>query len=310
MRLLARLLVPLLLLGAGAAWFASGWFEVAPDEEAVVLRLGRHVRTAGPGLHWHARLLERVETRAVTATLQEEFGYRTLDPGPPPRYEDKPDEKLMLSGDANLVNVEFVVQYRIADLGDYLFRVAEPAAVIRDVGESAMREVVGQRPIDDVLEATKGPIEAEARERMQQSLDAYGAGVEVLAVRLQDVIPPDEVREAFADVAGATQDRERAILDAQGYADQLLPVARGEASEQTAQARGYKETRVRTAQGEAARFTALLVEYERAPAVTRERLWLETVEAILPGMEKVILEEGGAAQVLPYLPLGRPERKP
>jgi membrane protease subunit HflK len=310
MRLLARLLVPLVLLGLAAAWFATGWFEVAPDEEAVVLRLGRHVRTVGAGLHWHARFLERVETRAVTATLQEEFGYRTLDPGPPPRYEDRPDEKRMLSGDANLVNVEFVVQYRIADLSHHLFRVAEPAAVIRDVGESAMREVVGQRPIDDVLEATKGPIESEARERMQQLLDAYEAGVEVLAVRLQDVIPPDEVREAFADVAGAAQDRERAILDAQGYAEQVLPVARGEASEKTAQARGYKESRVLTAQGEADRFTALLAEYERAPAVTRERLWLETVESILPGMEKVILEEGGAVRVLPYLPLGRAEKRP
>jgi len=310
MRFLARLLAPLALLGALVVWFASGWFEVAPDEQAVVLRLGRLARSVGPGLHWHARFLERYEARAVTATLQEEFGYRTLDPGPPPKYEDRPDEKRMLSGDANLVNVEFVVQYRIADLASYLFRVADPPAVIRDVGESAMREVVAQRPIDDVLEATKGPIESEARERMQQTLDGYGAGVEVLAVRLQDVVPPDEVREAFADVAGAGQDRERMILEARGYADQVLPAARGQASEKTAQARGDKEGRVLIARGEAERFSALLAEYQLAPAITRERLWLETVEAILPGMEKVIVEEGGTDRVLPYLPLGRPERKP
>jgi membrane protease subunit HflK len=310
MRFLARLLVPLALLGALAAWFASGWFEVAPDEEAVVLRLGRLSRTVGPGLHWHARFVERVEARAVTATLQEEFGYRTVDPGPPPKYQDQPDEKRMLSGDANLVNVEFVVQYRISNLADHLFRVADPTTVLRDVAQSAMREVVGQRPIDDVLEATKGPIEAEARDRMQATLDDYGAGVQVLSVRLQDVVPPEEVREAFADVAGASQDRERMILDAQGYADQVLPVARGEASERTAQARAHRESAVLEAQGAAERFSALLVEYEKAPAITRERLWLETVEAILPGMEKVIVEEGGADRVLPYLPLGRAQRAP
>jgi membrane protease subunit HflK len=308
MRLLTRLLVPLALLAVAAAWFATGWFEVAPDEETVVLRLGRHVRTVGPGLHWHARFLEKTETRTVTSTLREEFGYRTIDPGPPPSFEDRPDEKRMLSGDANLVNVEFVVQYRIADLASHLFRVADPVSVMRDVAQSAMREVVAQRPIDDVLEATKGPIESEARERIQQTLDGYGAGIQVLAVRLQDVVPPEEVREAFADVAGAAQDRERMILDAQGYADQVLPVARGEASEKTAQARGYKESVVLEAQGEADRFSAILAEYERAPAVTRERLWLETVEAILPGMQKVIVEEGGAERVLPYLPLGRAEK--
>lgn len=305
MRLLARLLLPLALAVAALGYAAAGWYEVAPDEGGVVLRLGRLARSVGPGLHWHARGLERVEIRPVTATLQEEFGYRTLEAGPPPRYEHRPDEKQMLSGDANLVGVEFVVQYRISDLAGYLFRVADPQAVLRDVALASMREVVGQRPIDDVLEQTKGPIEAEARERIQASLDAVGIGIEAVGVRLQDVDPPDEVKDAFADVAGAAQDRERAVLDAQGYAESVVPKARGEASEKTNEARSYRERRVLAAQGEADRFRALLTEYQKAPAITRERLYLETLEAILPGMEKVIIEGGQSDRVLPYLPLGR-----
>lgn len=310
MRLLARLLLPLALAVAGLGYAAIGWYEVAPDEGGVVLRLGRLARSVGPGLHWHAAGVERVEIRPVTATLQQEFGYRTLEPGPPPRYEPRPDEKQMLSGDANLVGVEFVVQYRISDLAGYLFRVADPEAVLRDVALASMREVVGQRPIDDVLEQTKGPIEAEARVRIQAALDALGIGIEAVGVRLQDVDPPEEVKDAFADVAGAAQDRERAVLEAQGYAESVVPRARGEASEKTNEARSYRERRVLGAQGEADRFRALLVEYQKAPAITRERLYLETLEAILPGMEKVIIEAGQSDRVLPYLPLGRPGERP
>jgi membrane protease subunit HflK len=310
MRLLGRLLLPFALALAALGYASIGWFQVAPDEGGVVLRLGRLSRSVGPGLHWHASGLERVETRAVTATLQEEFGYRTLDAGPPPRYEHRPDEKVMLSGDANLVGVEFVLQYRIADLAGYLFRVADPPAVLRDVALASMREVVGQRPIDDVLEQTKGPIEAEARVRIQAALDAVGIGIEVVGVRLQDVDPPEDVKDAFADVAGAAQDRERAVLDAQGYAESVVPRARGEASEKTNEARSYRERRVLAAQGEADRFRALLAEYQKAPAVTRERLYLETLEAILPGMEKVIIEGSQSDRVLPYLPLGRRGERP
>ncbi len=310
MRLLARLLLPFAVAVAALGYAATGWFQVAPDEGGVVLRLGRLERSLGPGLHWHARGLERVEIRPITATLQEEFGYRTLEAGPPPRYEDRPHEKQMLSGDANLVGVEFVVQYRIADLAGYLFRVADPPALLRDVALASMREVVGQRPIDDVLEQTKGPIEAEARERVQSALDAVGMGVDVLGVRLQDVDPPDEVKDAFADVAGAAQDRERAVLEAQGYAESVVPKARGEASEKTNQARAYRESRVLGAEGEADRFRALLAEYQKAPAITRERLYLETLEVILPGMEKVIIEGGQSDRVLPYLPIGRGAGRP
>ena len=302
---LRRATLALLILAAVAVYAFFGFFTVAADEEAVVLRIGRYARTLGPGLQWRALGIERFESRRVTSTIEEEFGYRTIDAGPPPEYEDRPAEKRMLSGDANIVNVEFVVQYRIADLRKFLFSVNDPSRVVRDASLAAMREVVAEQPIDDVLTAAKGPIEEAARQSIQNILDSYDAGVRIQNVRLQDVEPPEAVKEAFADVASAEQDRERMILEAQGYADQILPRARGQAQETLNQAQGYRESRILTAQGEARRFSALLVEYEKAPRVTRERLYLETLEAILPGMEKVLLDRGNAEAILPYLPLGR-----
>lgn len=306
MKVFRRLLIALLFLGIlGGVYAWAGLFQVAPDEQAVVLRLGKYKRTVEPGLRWHARGLERIYKQRVTITQELEFGYRTKSLGPPPEYEDHPEEKRMLTGDANLVDVEFVVQYRIIDLFDYLFRVQDVPKVIRDVSQAAMREVVAKSPIDDVLTAVKGPIQDEAGVRIQQLLDGYRAGVRIQSVQLQDVEPPDPVQAAFADVASAEQDRERLILEAQGYADQVLPRARGEGQELLSQARAYRETRVLLSRGEAKRFEALLTEYKRAPEVTWERLYLETLESILPRMEKVIIEEGHAEKVLPYLPIGR-----
>jgi membrane protease subunit HflK len=301
--------VTLAILAAAGACAWLGVYQVAPDEEAIVLRLGSYHRTVGPGLRWRVPGLERYETRAVTVTIEEEFGYRTVESGPPPVYEDRPGEKRMLSGDANIVNVEFVLQYRIDGLREFLLRVAGAPGIVREAAQAAIREVVAEQPIDDVLTA-RGPIETEAEQRIQEVLDAYEAGVRVISVRLQDVEPPDEVKEAFADVESAKQDRERQIFEAQGYADQVVPRARGRAEELLNESRGYKERRVQEARGEADRFTALLAEYERAPEVTRERLYLETLEEILPRMEKVLVDEGKVEGVLPYLPLGRRGERP
>ena len=309
MKFLVRLGFALLLSGIlGGVYLWAGLIQVEPDEQAVVLLLGGYARTMEPGLRWHARGLERVHKRRVTATQELEFGYRTKAPGPPPEYEDRPEEKRMLTGDANLANVEFVVQYRIINLANYLFRVKDVPDVIRDVSQAAMREVVAKSPIDDVLTAVKGPIEDEARARIQQLLDGYGAGVRIQSVQLQDVEPPAPVQAAFADVASAEQDRETLILEARGYADQVVPRARGEAQELLNQAQAYRETRVLVSRGEAKRFEAILAEYKRAPEVTRERLYLETLESILPRMDKVIIEEGHSDKVLPYLPIGRKGR--
>ncbi len=285
-----------------------GVYEVEPDEEAVVLRLGAYNRTSESGLQWYAPWLERVEIHRVTVTREEEFGYRTITPGPPAQYEDQPEEKRMITGDENLVSLEFVVQYRIASLRDYLFHVTPPVEdLVRDVAQEAIRAVVGLRLTDEVLTEARGPIEDSTKLRIQEVLDGYEAGIYIQSVQLQDVQPPDPVKDAFAEVTSAEQDRERMVLEARGYADKVVPEARGSAAEMLNQARGYKESHILLAQGEADRFRALLVEYLKAPEVTRSRLYIETLEEILPQMDKVIMEQGSTDRILPYLPVGRRE---
>ncbi len=306
-----RVLPILVLLVALGFWASTGFYDVAPDEQAVVLRLGRYARTVEPGRFlWHARGIESVFKQRVTTTLREEFGYRTKSLGPPAEVEEHPEEKAMLTGDENLVDVDFVVQYRIRDLADWLFgiRSEEREDVIRDAARATVRAIVARNPVDLVL-TQRGPIQDEIRLQLQALLDQYRAGVHVQSVQLQDVDPPAAVREAFADVTSAAQDRESAVLEAQGYADKVVPNARGRAEEALNQARGYREQRILEAQGQVAKFSSLLIEYQRAPAVTRERLYLETMEQILPGMDKVIMEDG-SDRVVPYLPLERRGGKP
>ena len=306
MKLAGRYAALLIVLGAIGIYLSLGVYEVAPDEEAVVLRLGAYHRTTGSGLQWYAPGIERLELHRVTVTREEEFGYRTITPGPPAQYDDQTEEARMITADENLVSLEFVVQYRISNLYDYLFNLTPPVAdLVRDVAQASIRAVVGQRQIDDVLTQARGPIGAATRQRIQTILDEYGAGIHVQSVQLQDVQPPEGVKEAFAEVTSAEQDRERTVLQAQGYADKVVPEARGAAAEMLNQARGYRESRILRAQGEADRFLALLTEYQKAPEVTRSRLYIETLEVILPDIEKVIMQEGNTDRVLPYLPIGR-----
>jgi membrane protease subunit HflK len=303
----AARLLPLLILGIAAAiWASQGFYDVAADEQAIVLRLGRYHGTVEPGrFRWFAPGIDKVLKERVTTTQRLEFAYRSK-PGTAGEVEEHPDEKQMLTADENLVDVDFVVQYRISEVRDYLlnFRPEEREQVIRDAARSVTRSVVAQNPIDQVLTA-RGLIHETVREQLQRVLDGYGAGVRVQSVQLQDVAPPEPVREAFADVTGAQQDRERAVLEAQGYADKVVPEARGKSEEIKNLAYAYRQRRILEAQGETQKFKALLTEYEKAPEVTRQRLYLETLEQILPKMDKVILEKSGADSVLPYLPLGR-----
>jgi membrane protease subunit HflK len=301
---LARRLVPLLIvLGLAAGYGFLCIYEVKPDEQAVVLFLGRHTRTVGSGLHFRAFGLETVEIRRLTVE-REEFGFRTVS-AETKEYEGRPEERSMVCNDGNVVDVQFVVLYRIANLGEYLFRVANPEGAIRGAAMATMREVVSTQPVDGVLTGSRGPIESEARLRLQQVLDRYGTGVRIQSVELQEVQAPEAVRAAFRDVLAAEQDRERTILEAKGYRDALVPEARGDKEALINQARGYREQRILRAQGEADRFNQLLVEYRRAPEVTRDRLYIETIEEIFPSMEKVIIENGATENLLPYLPLGR-----
>ena len=210
----------------------------------------------------------------------------------------------MLTGDENIVNVQFSVQYKIGDPVKYLFNVSAPTALVRNAAEAAMREVIGNSQIDSAITDGKLKIQSEATQLLQEILDRYGAGIQVIAVQLQDVHPPQEVIDAFKDVASAREDKSRIINEAEAYRNEILPKARGQAAAMRNQAEAYTATRVQTAQGEAARFDALRQEYEKAPKVTKQRLYYETAEDILARSgEKVLMDGSSAERVMPYLPL-------
>ncbi len=211
----------------------------------------------------------------------------------------------MITGDTNLVNAPFTLQYKISNLRDYMLKLTNPEQVVRDVAQSSIRTIIGSYPIDDVLTRRKGQIAMDTRDRMQRVLDSYGAGVQILEVQLGDFQPPEPVKEAFVEVTSAEQDRERKVLEAEGYADKVVPEARGSAAEVINRAEAYKQSRILRAQGEADRFESILAEYRDNEDVTRARLYIETLEEILPRMDKVIMEQGQTDRVLPYLPVGR-----
>ena len=291
-----------------ALWLLSGIYIVNPDEEGVVLRFGKYDRSTGPGPHYALPMpLESVYKPKVTQVLRSEVGYRnvgqstTFQQG---RVKTMPREASMLTGDENVVNVQFSVQYKIKDAVQFLFNVADPIALVHNAAEAAMREVIGNNLIDAAITDGKLQIQNDATQLLQVILDRYGAGIQVLAVQLQDVHPPQEVVEAFKDVASAREDKSRIINEAEAYRNALLPGARGEASAIRNEAEAYSATRVQHAEGAANRFTALLQQYEKAPEVTKQRLYYEAMEEILQKSEEKVVMDGGAAQrALPYLPL-------
>lgn len=302
-----------LMLGGGAAllvllWLLSGIYIVNPGEEGVVLRFGKYNRTVGPGPHYALPSpIETVYKPQVARIMRSEVGYRsagesrTFQQG---QVRGIPAEASMLTGDENIVNVQFSVQYRIADPVAYLFNVYEPDAMVRNAAEAAMREVIGNSLIDAAITDGKLQIQAEATQLLQTILDRYGAGIDVIAVQLQDVHPPDEVRDAFKDVASAREDKSRIINEAEAYRNELLPRARGEAAALRNEAEAYRAMRVQNAEGAAARFTAVSEEYAKAPRVTGQRLYYEAVEDILKNAgDKVVLDGKIPEKVLPYLPL-------
>lgn len=290
-------------------WFASGIFIVGPDERGIVLRFGEAVREVGPGPSWHLPWpIEEVLKPSVTQIRKEEFGFRTVDVGPPARYRAVEPESLMLTGDGNIVKLEFIVQYRVKPepdaATDFLFNVRDPRGTLRVASEAAMRQVVGSNKIDDALTDERQRIQAEAQIAMQSILDEYHSGIEIVTVQLQDVQPPDEVSDAFKDVISAEQDKERMINEARGYANDVVPKARGQAAKLINQADGYRQAKIQQATGESERFIALFDEYSKAKNITRTRLYLEAMEEIMPKIDKVLIDESGS-QVVPYLPLER-----
>jgi membrane protease subunit HflK len=301
----ALLLIGLAVLGA---WASLGLYQLNPGQSAIILRLGRHVDTVTrPGLEWH--LPAPLETRTVVDVdkiEQQSFGA----PGDEEGSADVSQAELeasMQTRDNNIVRVSFVVRYLVKDAFESRYRVAAPRETLRDASQAAIREVVGRMTIDGVLSEQRGAVQADTEQILQDILDAYESGLHIDGVELQEVQPPSEVKAAFDDVIGAAQDASRKVNEAEGYRNEVVPAARAEAAERIAGADGYRDSRIAEATGEAERFRALAAEYKKAPRVTEKRLYLETMEAILPSVEKVIVEPG-TTQLLPYLPLGRSGR--
>ncbi|MGI6245151.1 MAG: FtsH protease activity modulator HflK [Pseudochelatococcus sp.] len=294
-------------LGAVLLWLATGFYTVRPDEVGLNLIFGKYVGKTGEGLRYNFPYpVGSVIKPRVTTVNTIEVGQRTGDTTQRISQREVPEESLMLTGDENIVDINFTVQWQVSPTNPehYVFNLKNPDASIKAVAESAMREEVGRRNIQAVLTTDRGPIEAEVRRLMQVQLDEYGAGVEIRQVQLQKVDPPQQVIDAFRDVQAARQDQDRVRNEAETYASRVVPEARGEAARIVQAAEGYREGVVADARGAAARFTQVYETYKTAPAVTRERMFIETIEKVLGASDKVILDHGVGQGALPLLPLG------
>ena len=305
----AWVIIPLALV---VIWLASGFYRVQPAEQGVVLRFGAWHRTTQPGLNWHFPApIESVLTPEVTRVNRVEVGFRSAtDTTRAAADHDVPNESLILTGDENIVDINFVLLWQIKDAGQFLFNIRDPEQTVKAVAESVMREIIGETPFAEATTEGRGNIELQAREQMQATLDAYSAGILVTQVQLQKVDPPSEVIDAFRDVQRAQADRERAQNEAEVFANDILPRARGEAERLVQEAQAYRQEVVADAEGDAQRFLAVYNEYAKAPDVTTRRLYLETMEQVLRDMNKVVIDSAAAGSgVVPYLPLPELERR-
>jgi membrane protease subunit HflK len=296
----------LIVLGAIALWMLSGFYRVQTDEQGVVLRFGKYIGERQPGLNYHLPWpIETVLVPKVTSSRRLDIGMRLIeDPRRGSSTRDVPEESLMLTGDENIVDVDFTVLWKVKDAANFLFNVQNPEGTIKAVAESAMREVIGRSTIQPILTGARQNIEQAVHELMQKTLDSYGTGVVITQVQMQKVDPPSQVIDAFRDVQAARADAERAQNEAQTYANRVVPEARGRASQIQQAAEAYREQTVAEAKGQASRFTKVYDEYKKAPEVTRKRIYLETMEHVLSGVNKTIIDPSvSKSGVVPYLPL-------
>ncbi len=297
-----RFLFPLFVAIVVIVILSKGFYTVDSGEEAVVLRFGKHVETvATSGLKWKIPFIDRVYKVKVSEVKRLEFGFRTVKEGAAAQYEDVHAESLMLTGDENLINVETIVQYRIVDIEKFLFQVTKGEEALRVAAESTIRRVVANHPMDAALTEDKLSIQQEIRDDLQAICDSYHLGISITAVQLQDVYPPVEVNDAFKDVASAREDRTSYINQAETYANEIIPQARGNAAEAINQAEAFKERRIAEATGDVALFNSILAEYKLGKGVTRTRLYLEMMEEILPGIKVYIVDEQG--NTVKWLPM-------
>jgi membrane protease subunit HflK len=306
--------IGLIVLAAVAIWGFSGFFRVDPDELGVVLRFGKYVRDAHPGLNFHLPYpIESALTPKVTRVNRVDIGMRAVEePRRGPANLNVPEESLMLTGDENIVDVDFSVFWLIKPngVGDYLFNIQQPEGTVKAVAESAMREVVGHSEIQPILTGARQNVEVAVQDLMQRTLDHYGAGVQVTQVQLQKVDPPAQVLDSFRDVQAARSDAERAQNEAQTYANRVVPESRGRAAQITQAAEAYREQTVAEATGQSSRFLKIYDEFKKAPEVTRQRMYLETMERVFGGTDKIIIDSGAQNGVVPYLPLNELTRRP
>ena len=287
-------------------WTLSGLYRVLPDEQGVVLRFGKFVSTTQPGLNYHIPFpIESVITPKVTKVNRIDIGFRSeRDTGfTSSGVADVPEESLMLTGDENIVNIDFSVFWVIKDAGKFLFKIQDPQGTVKAAAETAMREVIAKSRIQPILTEGRSAIEIESQAIIQNILDEYNSGIEVTQVQTQKADPPDQVIDAFRDVQAARADMERSKNEAEAYANDVIPRARGEAAKILQAAEAYKKEVVAKAEGEASRFLSIYNEYAKAKKVTQERMYLETMEKVLADINKIIIDKNSGSGVVPYLPL-------
>ncbi|QKT04698.1 FtsH protease activity modulator HflK [Ectothiorhodospiraceae bacterium 2226] len=283
--------IGLIFVVAIVIWALSGIYIVDEGKRGVVLMFGAYHTTTLPGPHWHPRFIQSVEVVDIEQVRGVELGMRA-------------DERLMLTQDENIVDIRFVVQYRVNDAHNYLFNVRDPDGTLRQAMESAVREIVGKSTLDFVITGGRTQVAMQTHELMQQILDNYQAGLEVTSVNMQDAQPPEQVQEAFADAVRAREDEERLKNEAEAYANDIIPRARGQAARILEEADGYRARMIAEAEGQSSRFSQVLAEYQRAPDVTRERLYIETIESVFSSTNKVLVDVKGANNMM-FLPLDR-----
>jgi len=298
--------IGLILIILALVWVASGLYRVLPDEQGVVLRFGKFIKTTQPGLNYHFPVpIETVQTPKVTKVNRMDIGFRSeRDSGfTSGAVDDVPEESLMLTGDENIVNIDFSVFWVIKDAGKFLFKIQDPQGTVKAAAETAMREVIAKSNIQSILTEGRAKIELETQEIIQSILDEYNSGIQITQVQTQKADPPDQVIDAFRDVQAARADMERSKNEAEAYANDVIPRARGEAQKILQAAEAYKKQVVAKAEGEASRFISIYNEYAKAKEVTQERMYLETMERVLADIDKVIIDKSASAGVVPYLPL-------
>jgi len=297
--------ISLVLIVIFAIWMVSGFYTVGPEEQGVVLRFGKYIETTTSGLNYHLPTpVEKVTVVPVTTTRNIEIGFRKgTDRGGQISSRNIDDESLMLTGDENIVDINFVVQWYVGDAANFLFNIRNPIKNIKDGAESVMREIMGRTEIEFALSEGREEIRQEAQKMLQNILDSYDSGIVISSLLLQRVDPPATVIDDYRDVQRARADKERVINEAEAYANRIVPEARGEASKVIAEAQGYKEQVIARAEGAAQRFISIYNEYNNAKDVTKRRIYIETMEALMKNTKKIIIDNNSGNSVVPYLPL-------